>query len=154
MDSEEIGLTVILIIEVAGTAGAFASSSAISRWGNNYSFFLTPGTGFRRRVSAFTLTRLDYPVFFALSAGIWILISTLNHPSTQKQETGLSEVERPERKSNYVVSLIQGVRGFAESVWVGAWLVCSSRRFICECSPSFYQKIMQKVNDWIGLVPS
>lgn len=29
-------------IEIAGTAGAFASSSAISRWGNNYSFFLTP----------------------------------------------------------------------------------------------------------------
>jgi hypothetical protein len=30
------------IPEVAGTAGAFASSSAISRFGNNYSFFLTP----------------------------------------------------------------------------------------------------------------
>jgi hypothetical protein len=28
--------------EVAGTAGAFASSSAISRFGNNYSFFMTP----------------------------------------------------------------------------------------------------------------
>lgn len=28
--------------ELAGTAGAFASSSAISRFGNNYSFFLTP----------------------------------------------------------------------------------------------------------------
>jgi hypothetical protein len=28
--------------EIAGTAGAFASASAIGRWGNNYSFFLTP----------------------------------------------------------------------------------------------------------------
>jgi len=31
-----------IFYEVAGTAGAFASSSAISRFGNNYSFFLTP----------------------------------------------------------------------------------------------------------------
>jgi hypothetical protein len=28
--------------EIAGTSGAFASASAIGRWGNNYSFFLTP----------------------------------------------------------------------------------------------------------------
>ena len=35
--------TVHIFYEVAGTAGAFASSSAISRFGNNYSFFLTPG---------------------------------------------------------------------------------------------------------------
>jgi hypothetical protein len=34
--------TVHIFYEVAGTAGAFASSSAISRFGNNYSFFLTP----------------------------------------------------------------------------------------------------------------
>ena len=33
-----------IFYEVAGTAGAFASSSAISRFGNNYSFFLTPST--------------------------------------------------------------------------------------------------------------
>jgi len=35
-----------IFYEVAGTAGAFASSSAISRFGNNYSFFLTPSALF------------------------------------------------------------------------------------------------------------
>ena len=33
-----------IFYEITGTAGAFASSSAISRFGNNYSFFMTPGT--------------------------------------------------------------------------------------------------------------
>jgi len=32
-----------IFYEITGTAGAFSSSSAISRFGNNYSFFLTPG---------------------------------------------------------------------------------------------------------------
>jgi len=35
-----------IFYEIAGTAGAFASSSAISRFGNNYSFFLTPSAFF------------------------------------------------------------------------------------------------------------
>ena len=35
-----------IFYEVAGTAGAFSSSSAISRFGNNYSFFLTPSAFF------------------------------------------------------------------------------------------------------------
>lgn len=71
------------------------------------------------------------PVFFALAAGIWILISTLNHPSTQKNEAGLSEVDQG-KKSNYFIQIAQGARGFAESVWVGAKLVLLNRRFICK----------------------
>ncbi|KAF9445895.1 MFS general substrate transporter [Macrolepiota fuliginosa MF-IS2] len=100
-----------VLYEVAGTAGAFGSSSAISRWGNNYSFFLTP-------------------VFFTLAAGIWVLIGTLGHPSTHRNEAGLSEIEQGAKKSNYLVQIVQGARAFAESVWVGAMLVLSNRRFV------------------------
>lgn len=43
------------LYEVGGTAGTFASSAAISRFGNNYSYFMSP-------------------VFMTLSGATWIWI--------------------------------------------------------------------------------
>ncbi|KAH8101190.1 major facilitator superfamily domain-containing protein [Cristinia sonorae] len=107
--------TVHIFYEVAGTAGAFASSSAISRFGNNYSFFLTP-------------------VFFTFAGGIWLLISTLNFKSQKAiqeelEQSGLAGVEG-KSSSNYFVQIFHGVLHFGESVWVGAKLVLGNRRFI------------------------
>lgn len=111
--------TVHIFYEIAGTAGAFSSSSAISRWGNNYSFFLTP-------------------VFFAFAGGIWILISALGFKSPAEVEAervaeseGLSEVDYSRRvSSNYFVQIYYGFIGFGESIWVGGKLIFGNRAFI------------------------
>ncbi|KAF9446584.1 MFS general substrate transporter [Macrolepiota fuliginosa MF-IS2] len=100
-----------VLYEVAGTAGAIGSSSAISRWGNNYSFFLSP-------------------VFFAFAAGTWILISSFSESSRHRNQAALSDVDNGGRKNNYLVQITRGARGFAESIWVGAVLVLTNRRFI------------------------
>jgi hypothetical protein len=113
----------ILCIEIAGTSGAFASSSAISRWGNNYSFFLTP-------------------IFFAIAGLIWIFISVLNFDynvgaDEELEQAGLSNVERSKQPStNYLVLVFRGFLNFGESIWVGAKLIFTNRCFICE-SPKF-----------------
>ncbi|KAJ3504981.1 hypothetical protein NMY22_g17737 [Coprinellus aureogranulatus] len=103
--------------EIAGTAGAFSSSSAISRWGNNYSFFLTP-------------------VFFAFAGTIWIFISVLNFRSDagvddELEQAGLSNVEKSRKpSSNYLVLVLRGFLNFGESIWVGAKLIFGNRAFI------------------------
>ncbi|KAJ3514270.1 hypothetical protein NLJ89_g2469 [Agrocybe chaxingu] len=109
--------TVHIFYEVAGTSGAFASSSAISRFGNNYSFFLTP-------------------IFFTAAGALWLIISTLSFKSPKEiqaelEQAGLGEVEGRRRTSNnYFVQIGWGAVGFAESVYVGAKLVFMNRRFI------------------------
>ncbi|KAF9045093.1 major facilitator superfamily domain-containing protein [Panaeolus papilionaceus] len=108
--------TVHVFYEVAGTAGAFSSSSAISRFGNNYSFFLSP-------------------VFFACAGGIWLLISTLNFKNSatlnaELADSGLQAVERRQRSGGYLYQIWLGTLGFFQSVWVGAVIIFSHRRFI------------------------
>ncbi|KAH6912104.1 hypothetical protein BKA70DRAFT_1422830 [Coprinopsis sp. MPI-PUGE-AT-0042] len=112
--------TVHIFYEVAGTAGAFSSASAISRWGNNYSFFLTP-------------------VFFAFAGATWLFISALGFRSPEVIEAeraevegqGLEEVEHSRRSSNnYFVQIYHGFLGFGESIWVGGRLIFGNRAFI------------------------
>ncbi|KAK0434497.1 hypothetical protein EV421DRAFT_1339633 [Armillaria borealis] len=104
--------TVHIFYEVTGTAAAFASSSAISRFGNNYSFFLSP-------------------VFFAIAGVIWFHVSVLNYSPYDSQEVyGLDEVDRPKRSKNYLVQVGRGISAFGESIWVGTMMVLGNRRFI------------------------
>ncbi|KAF8636315.1 hypothetical protein AX17_003635 [Amanita inopinata Kibby_2008] len=102
--------------ETAGTGGAFASSAAISRFGNNYSFFLSP-------------------VFFAIAGGIWLFVSSSNFksspPQSEQDEAFLPEVEDyPKQSNSYLVQIWRGAIGFVESIYIGCWLVLSTRRFI------------------------
>ncbi|KAG2005573.1 hypothetical protein CC2G_001967 [Coprinopsis cinerea AmutBmut pab1-1] len=103
-------------IEIAGTGGAFASSSAISRFGNNYSFFMTP-------------------VFFTFAGAIWLFISTLsfkrqNAIDGELNQTGLSKVSQTNgRSEGYFKQVIRGATGFGESVWIGGKLLFTNRRF-------------------------
>lgn len=100
--------------EVAGTAGAFASSSAISAFGNNYSFFLTP-------------------VFFTFAGLTWYFIS-LQHHSSAGAAVGLQDVEDT-KPGGYVTQLANGFASFGKSVWVGFLIIFGGRKFICG-SPS------------------
>jgi MFS family permease len=109
--------TVHIFYEISGTAGAFASSSAISRFGNNYSFFLTP-------------------VFFAIGGCIWLLISTLGFKGRRtaiREEMAASGLTDVDRKGNigYFAEVGYGMLGFVESIWVGATFVLTNRKFIC-----------------------
>jgi len=107
--------TVHIFYEVAGTAGAFASSSAISRFGNNYSFFMTP-------------------VFFAFAGLTWAFVSSLGHSNSNQVEDSdnLAAVDQGQkrRSSNYIVQVGHGVIHFAQSVYLGARLVFLNRSFI------------------------
>jgi MFS family permease len=103
--------TVHIFYEVAGTAGAFASSSAISRFGNNYSFFLTP-------------------VFFCIAAAIWIFISASHGPSSDKGGGGLAEVEGKSAPTRYLKETLFGFVHFFQSIWLGTKIVLGNRRFI------------------------
>ncbi|PPQ82284.1 hypothetical protein CVT25_008434 [Psilocybe cyanescens] len=105
-----------IFYEVAGTSGAFSSSSAITRFGNNYSFFMTP-------------------VFFASAGAIWIFISTLNFKSSkviqeELEQSGLAEVDKKRSSSNYLVQVGYGAVAFGESIYVGSKIVFLNRRFI------------------------
>lgn len=98
--------TVHVCYEIAGTSGAFASSSAISRFGNNYSFFMTP-------------------IFFLAAGAMWAFIGVLSHqhdtPEEAKKKVGVF---------GYFIKVGHGFMHFAGSVWLGFKLVFGYRRFI------------------------
>lgn len=111
--------TVHVFNELAGTAGAFASSVAISRFGNNYSFMLTP-------------------IFFAMAGTIWFYVGTLSFgvPTVKiDPDTGLpipqSEIAVVEKKQrNLFMQVIHGFYLFGESIYFGAKIVFGHRQFI------------------------
>ena len=91
--------TVHIFYEVAGTAGAFATTYLVLRFGNNYSFFITP-------------------IFFTCACIMWSFIGTLEFQPELEHE------------HNYFVQLLQGVKYFGLSIWVGAKIIFSHRKFI------------------------
>lgn len=104
--------TVHILYEVAGTIGAFASAAAISRFGNNYSFFLTP-------------------VFFTCAGIIWLFII----PSKKKVQSshGAAELAAVESKplvKSYFIAIYHGAVLFLKSIWVGTRLIFGHRHFI------------------------
>ncbi|KAM0790850.1 hypothetical protein ACM66B_004693 [Microbotryomycetes sp. NB124-2] len=106
--------TVHVLYEVAGTSGAFASSAAISRFGNNYSFLFSP-------------------IFFVFAGLIWTRVSATNviHSEPDADEPGLAAVERKSKwTNNYFYSVLYGGYLFCKSVGYGAWVVMSHRRFV------------------------
>lgn len=94
-----------IFYEVAGTAGAFCTALAlIPRFGNNYSFLITP-------------------IFFTLASIIWYFVSNLNY-------TRATALERAERKKNYFLMIGEGFMFFFKSVYVGGKILLTNRRYI------------------------
>jgi len=91
--------------------------AVISRFGNNYSFFMSP-------------------VFMALAGAIWIWISALTFSKKPKNGTvqgdaALSAVERESLGGNsYFRAVSAGAIGFFKSIWVGGKLIFGNRHFI------------------------
>jgi hypothetical protein len=120
------GFLISIPPEISGTGGAFASSAAISRFGNNYSFFLTP--------VFFTFAGVCLLSYFIACHShplqiTWALVSNLNH---QKAEP-LAKLESSQRRGplEYLVQVVRGAIHFGHSVSLGAKLVLLNRRFIC-----------------------
>ena len=95
-----------IFYEISGTAGAFTTGLAIiPQLGNNMAFIITP-------------------ICFTISAIIWFFISELNF--RRENATGL----RARAKPAYWKAAFSGLALFGESVWVGAKILFSSRKFI------------------------
>ncbi|KIY66864.1 hypothetical protein CYLTODRAFT_398145 [Cylindrobasidium torrendii FP15055 ss-10] len=93
--------------EISGTAAAFASSAAISRLGNNYSFLVTP-------------------VFFALAGIVWL---TLGAHESRIFATRPS-LERVEPNQSYLKMVWGGLCNFVKSTWVGFFIVFGQVKFM------------------------
>lgn len=98
-----------VMYEVAGTTGAFTSTSLIGYFGYNYSALLSP-------------------ILFTAAACIWIWISSLGESQRAEQETGLAKVETEKRGIG--MAMVDAVRAFVKAFYYGGYLVLTDRRFI------------------------
>ncbi|EAQ85512.1 hypothetical protein CHGG_09526 [Chaetomium globosum CBS 148.51] len=95
-----------IFYEISGTAGAFTTGLAIiPQLGNNMAFIITP-------------------ICFAISAITWFFISELNF--RRAKPTALRAHDKPA----YWKAAFSGLYLFGESIWVGAKILFTSRKFI------------------------
>ncbi|KAK9318968.1 hypothetical protein V1517DRAFT_334054, partial [Lipomyces orientalis] len=93
-----------IFYEVSGTGGAFCTALAlIPRFGNNFSFIITP-------------------IFFTLAAAIWLFISKLGFK--------VAKAELLTKQPAYIKAVLGGFWLFGESVWTGGKIIFTSRRFV------------------------
>jgi hypothetical protein len=93
-----------IFYETSGTAGAFCTALAlIPHFGNNFSFIVTP-------------------IFFAAASILWFFI----YEASPQTENGLFLEGQP----TYVKAVISGFYLFFESVWTGAKIISTHRKFI------------------------
>ncbi|KAJ7281053.1 major facilitator superfamily domain-containing protein [Mycena rebaudengoi] len=102
--------TVHILYEVAGTAGAFTSTSLIKKFGYNYSAILSP-------------------ILFTAASVVWRFVSDVGREQNRKVDTGLAAVERYE-SSGIFGSVINAFRSFGKAFYLGAIIVFSSRKYV------------------------
>src|SRR5262249_40049941 len=91
-----------IFYEVSGTAGAFCTALAlIPYFGNNYSFIITP-------------------IFFTAASIFWFFI----------QDPGYEKNRLPEDQVSYFRAVLSGFWLFLESVWTGAYIIFTRRKFV------------------------
>ncbi|KAK4233533.1 major facilitator superfamily domain-containing protein [Achaetomium macrosporum] len=99
-----------IFYETSGTTGAFVTGLVIiPQLGNNMAFLVTP-------------------ICFTLAALAWFFISELDFRRDQQQRNSLHT--RNDVKTAYWKAAFSGLYLFAESVWVGARILFTSRKFI------------------------
>lgn len=94
-----------IFYEISGTAGAFCTALAlIPHFGNNFSFIITP-------------------IFFAAASILWFFIEEANLPRDANAFVLESE-------PTYVKAVVGGFYLFFESVWTGAKIIFTHRKFV------------------------
>jgi MFS family permease len=100
-----------IFYEVAGTAAAFTTAlGLIPALGNNYAFIITP-------------------ILFTMAAIVWFFINTVGIKTHDPEDLDVSD-EEEESKRNYLVSVMMRFLLFGRSVYTGAKIVFTNRRFI------------------------
>lgn len=95
-----------IFYEVAGTAGAFCTALVmIPRFGNNYSFIITP-------------------ILFTLASIVWYFVSDLKYT----RATALERAEK--KKKSYLLLVSEGFLIFSKSVYLGGSILLTNRRYI------------------------
>ena len=93
-----------IFYEISGTAAAFCTALAlIPRFGNNYSFIITP-------------------IFFACASIVWFFISNLNYDLNTDLERAAG--------GNILTQILHSFYLFFASIYTGLWIVLSHRRFV------------------------
>ncbi|BCR94098.1 uncharacterized protein AKAW2_11144S [Aspergillus luchuensis] len=93
-----------IFYEVSGTAGAFCTALAlIPHLGNNYSFLVTP-------------------ICFTLAAVAWSFLGDDVFKAHKAAE--------PPDQTTYIRAALRGIMLFLESIWVGARIIFTTRKFI------------------------
>lgn len=99
-----------IFYEVAGTGAAFCTALAlIPRFGNNFSFIITP-------------------IFFTCAACVWFFISNLNYD--------LNKNKLEKEDSSYLKSMGMGFWLFISSIITGAKIIFTSRQY-CWLLPGY-----------------
>lgn len=108
---QRMDAVVHIFYEVSGTAGAFATAlGLIPTLGNNYAFIITP-------------------IFFTAAAIVWFFISPFKCSSSDPEGEGTADDDE-ESKRNYLMNVLKRFLLFGKSVYVGAKLVFTNRKFI------------------------
>ena len=93
-----------MFYEISGTAGAFCTAlGLIPYFGNNMSFIITP-------------------ICFTCAAVVWFFISTLDFKR--------SNLDMMAGQPTYVRAVVGGFVLFFESIWTGARIIFTSRKYI------------------------
>ncbi|CAF0949866.1 unnamed protein product [Didymodactylos carnosus] len=99
-----------IFYEVSGTTGAFATAlGLIPRFGNNYAFIITP-------------------IFFTASGIIWLFVSSFGF--NKNNQADKIDPDEDKSKTNYWKSVINRFLLFGQSVYVGAKIVFTNRKFV------------------------
>ena len=112
-DSEKLqrmDALVHIFYEVSGTAGAFtAALGLIPRLGNNYAFIITP-------------------IFFAAASVIWFFLSPAQFSEGHVDEEIVGDAD--DKDKNYFKSILSRSLLFLQSIYIGAKIVFTNRKFI------------------------
>ncbi|KAJ7252640.1 hypothetical protein C8J57DRAFT_73292 [Mycena rebaudengoi] len=98
--------TVHVLYEVAGTVGAFTSTSLIQKFGYNYSAMFSP-------------------ILFTAAAIVWACVSGVGSGRSRKVDTSLGQME-----GSIMSSMITAFRSFGKAFYLGAIIVFSSRKYV------------------------
>jgi MFS family permease len=106
---QKMDALVHIFYEVSGTCGAFAAGiGLIPRLGTNYAFIITP-------------------IFFTASSLIWFFLTKSKFEQTTDLE---DEIQLNEEEGNYLKSIIKRFFLFGQSIYIGAKIVFTHRKFL------------------------
>lgn len=121
-----------VMYEVAGTAGAFTSTSLIGLMGYNYRSAY-PDLFFKRWSLTSSTSSFLSPILFSFAGLIWAFLPPVGSykklQESSRDSTNLAAIDRGDRKIHYTRSVLNGLHAFTKAFWYGGYLVLTNRKF-------------------------